>query len=136
MASCSVSSPSDRGSCANLPPITPCGVVVAIAKANSSGITSVIYVIKLDKNECIEGDPFRLCQRNGRYIWPNEILTRERIRFGSVLKYREFGDLFIYNGNTKKRMVGQFILCFGGLIYFPISPASDRSFRRRGELDS
>ena len=85
--------------------IIPCCVVIATAKANSNGQTSVIYAVKLNRSDGIEGDPFRLSNRGGRYIWINDTIHKERIKVGSIVKYREFGDLFIYEGNTKKRMV-------------------------------
>ena len=84
-------------------PVFSCCVIIATTKAHGTGGTSLLYASKLDGEDAIEGDPIRLSTRNGRYIWANEDLTKENIRFGSVVKYRKFGDQYIYSGNTALR---------------------------------
>ena len=71
-------------------------VILATSKANSHGQTSIIYASKLSKDDAIEGNPFRVYNRQGRYIWDNRELMKYRIRVGSVLKYVEFGGIAVY----------------------------------------
>ena len=82
-------------------------VIIAISKAHSSGNTSIIYCCKLNAiGDAIEGHPFRLSKPNFRYIWDNDEVTNEKIQFGSVVKYIEVGQEYLYKGNTKRpRMV-------------------------------
>lgn len=69
--------------------------------------TSVVYACKLDEDESIaEGDPIRLCRPNdGLYMWENKFINKENIVVGAILKYRFFGDRFIYSGNTDKKLM-------------------------------
>ena len=78
-------------------------VISGIAKADSSG--SVIYGMDLSKDQRIEGQPFRLHQENGRYIWPNERIAAEKLKQRSIVKYQVFGDISTYLGGTKRSMV-------------------------------
>ncbi|XP_068755954.1 uncharacterized protein [Montipora capricornis] len=72
--------------------------------ASSQGATSVLYACKLDEDGSIaEGDPIRLFTPNGMYLWENNFINEEKIVVGAILKYRIFGDLFIYSGNTDKK---------------------------------
>ena len=83
-------------------------VIIAVSKAHSSGKTSIIYCCKLnavDGVDTVEGHPFRLSKRDFRYIWDNDEVTEEKIHFGSVVKYVEVGQEYLYMGNTKRRMV-------------------------------
>ena len=81
-------------------------VVIGISKVDCSG--SVIYALKRNNDDSFEGDPFQLHQENGLYLWLNEKIAENRISFGSILRCRrKFGDIFTYDGNTKRRkMVG------------------------------
>ena len=92
---------------------TELGVIVAVSKAHSSGKTSVIHGRKLNSDNsddlCGEGHVFQLSQRNFLYIWENKELSKEKIRFGSVVKYRKVNDTYVYEGNTKfRRQVSSF----------------------------
>ena len=91
-------------------------VIVAVSKAHSSGETSVIYCLKLnavDEVDAVEGHPFRLSKPSFRYIWDNDEVSTEKIQFGSVVKYVEVGQEYLYMGNTERpRMVGS-------IFYFP-----------------
>ena len=78
-------------------------VISGIARADSSG--SVIYGMNLSKDERIEGQPFRLHQENGPYIWPNERIAAEKLRQRSIVKYQVFGDISTYLECTKRSMV-------------------------------
>ncbi|XP_068753746.1 uncharacterized protein [Montipora capricornis] len=79
-------------------------VVVCVSKASSRGETSVLYACKLDEDGSIaEGDPIRLFTPNGMYLWENNFINEEKIVVGAILKYRIFGDRFIYSGNTDKK---------------------------------
>ena len=80
-------------------------VVIGISKVDCSG--SVIYALKRNNDDSFEGDPFQLRQENGCYIWPNEKIAENGISFGSILRCRQFGDIYTYLGSTKRReMVG------------------------------
>ena len=91
-------------------------VIIAVSKAHSSGETSIIYCLKLNavgEVDAVEGHPFRLSKPNFRYIWDNDEVTTEKIQFGSVVKYVEVGQEYLYMGNTKRpRMVGFIFLIF------------------------
>lgn len=84
-------------------------VIITVSKAHSSGRTSIIYCLKLntvDMVDTVEGHPFRLSKPNFQYIWDNDEVTNEKIQFGSVVKYIEVGQDYLYMGNTKRpRMV-------------------------------
>ena len=82
-------------------------VVISISKAHSKGDTSIIHARKIDEGESGEGQPFRLAKRDFRFIWANEEVTAERIRFGSVVKYAQVGDEYLFQGNTKRRQVSR-----------------------------
>lgn len=79
-------------------------VIVAVAKAHS-GDSSVVYGRRLDEDDFSgEGHPFQLEKGDLLYssgIWKNKELTKENIRLGSVVKFREHGDAFVYERNTK-----------------------------------
>ena len=77
-------------------------VVISISKAHSKGDTSIIYGRKIDGDESGEGQPFRLAKRDFRYIWQNKEVTDEKIRFGSVVKYAQVEDEYLFQGNTKR----------------------------------
>lgn len=83
--------------------------IIAVSKAHSSGKTSIIHCCKLnavDEVDTVEGHPFRLSKPDFRYIWDNDEVTKEKIHFGSVVKYIEVGQEYLYMGNTKRpRMV-------------------------------
>ena len=84
----SVSSEVQGGNLADMRPLVPdrC-VVVAISKANA--VTSVIYALQVENDGCIKGQPFPLHQPNEtKYIWQNRTITKEKISFGSVLRYQ------------------------------------------------
>lgn len=80
------------------------GVILTLSKAHSSGETSTLYGRKLSRDDFGgEGHPFQLTQPNSLYIWENKILAEEKIRVGSVVKYRKVGNAFVYQGNTRFR---------------------------------
>ena len=87
--------------------IVPCCVTLCTAKAGSNGSTTVVYASKLNRDGSIEGDPFRLSTPNGLYIWKNDEITSEGIRFGSILECVESSsNKFTFAKNTRVRKVG------------------------------
>ena len=97
-------------------------VIIVVSKAHSSGKTSIIYCLKLDavgEVDTVQGHPFRLSKPDFRCIWDNDELNEEGIQFGSVVKYVEVGEDYLYMGNTKRpRMVSsifQFVLLIAGV---------------------
>ena len=85
------------------------GIIIAVSKAHSSGETSIIYFAKLNAVgdvDTVEDHPFRLSKPNFRYIWDNDEVTGEKIQFGSVVRYVEVGQEYLYIGNANRpRMV-------------------------------
>ena len=80
-------------------------VVISISKASKT--TSVIYALKLNNNDSIEGHPFQLYQTNGvEYFWKNITITEEDISCRSILKCNVSGNNVLYGGNTNKEKVG------------------------------
>ena len=92
---------------AHMRPLVPnrCTCVV-IALSRNSRSTSFIYALQLVNDGCIKGQPFPLHQSKGKVFWPNRTITREKISFGTVLRCQAIGDIFTYQSNTAKRMVG------------------------------
>ena len=86
-------------------------VIIAVSKAHSSGKTSIIYCLKLNAVGIVEGDPFRLSKPNFRYIWDNDEVADEEIQFGSVVKYIEVGQEYLYMENTKRPRKVKFSFC-------------------------
>ena len=88
-------------------------VIIAVARAHSSGSTSIIYGCKLNavgEVDTVDGHPFRLSKPDFRYIWDNDEVNKENIKFGSVVKYVEFGQEYLYIRNTKRpRMVSSIL---------------------------
>ena len=91
---------------------TSLAVVCALAQGSHQGDSSLAYCLPLesvgsDEGLRVAGEPFRLHNRSGRYIWGNEQLRNEGITCGAVVIYQ---NSFFYSGNTEKKMVS-------GLIY-------------------
>ena len=107
-------------------------VIITVSKAHSSGRTSIIYCMKLntvDIVDTVEGHPFRLSKPNFQYIWDNDEVTNEKIQFGSVVKYTEIGQDYLYRGNTKRARKVSFSP--GGVLpsNLPLSHFATRSIR-------
>ena len=91
---------------AHMRPLVPnrCTCVV-IALSRNSRRTSFFYA-QLVNDGCIKGQPLPLHQSNGKGFWPNRTISREKISFRTVLTCQAIGDIFTYQSNTAKRMVG------------------------------
>ncbi|XP_022803961.1 uncharacterized protein LOC111341271 [Stylophora pistillata] len=75
-------------------------VVISIAKTDS-GRNTAIFVREIDKDGLGVGEPFRLATSEFKHLWKNEEVEQEKIRFGSVVKYAQVGDEYLFRGNTK-----------------------------------
>ena len=82
------------------------GVVIAVSKAYDSA-TSFVYAREVDGNEFGGfGKPFQLSRRSNDFSkqeWDNDILTVEKIGLGTILKYEQLGEEYLYTENTKFR---------------------------------
>ena len=82
------------------------GVVIAVSKTNDS-TTSYVYVREVDENEFGGfGKPFQLSIRSNdfsKHDRDNDILTDEEIGLGTILKYEQVGEEYLYTKNTKKQ---------------------------------
>ena len=82
------------------------GVVIAVSKAYDSA-TSFVYAREVDGNEFGgSGKPFQLSRRSNdfsKHEWDNDILTDEKIGLGTILKYEQLGEEYLYTENTKFR---------------------------------
>lgn len=82
------------------------GVVIAVSKAYDSA-TSFVYAREVDGNEFGGfGKPFQLSRRSNdfsKHDWDNDILTDEKIGLGTILKYEQLGEEYLYTENTKFR---------------------------------
>ena len=97
-----------HSNCSNTIKASSC-IVIAIARAGFKGRTSLIYCLNYT-HDGLKGDPFRLHDRKGLYIWQNNAIRLERIRNGSVLKYLKSGSKFLYQENTNE--VEDFLFTF------------------------
>ena len=89
------------------------GVIIAIAKANDKGHTSTVYCMDVavdfqNEEYRVFGKPFRLHNKDGRYIWCNHYLRNERLKVESIVSYTNKNTRFKdirYCKNTKLQMV-------------------------------
>ena len=79
-------------------------LVVALSEAHDCGNTSCVFCLKLRGSIDIHvmGDPFRLLDKEWRYIWKNDTLRDLRIDFGSIIVIDKLSK---FVGNTGKKMV-------------------------------
>ena len=78
-------------------------VVIAIGKGHDSGGTSTVYCLNLSlDNFRLKGNPIRLLDINGKYLWNNDRLRAEDIHVKSIVI---FSKLCTYVENTGKIMV-------------------------------
>ena len=76
-------------------------VVICLAKANDQGHTSLVFCL----SKSGKTGPFRLRNRNGRYIWRNQDLRENRIEVGSVITYKRFYHGRFFTENTGNKVV-------------------------------
>lgn len=88
-------------------------VIISIGKANDKGHTSVVYCLEvigdLQREESLQviGEPFRLHDDYGLYIWCNHKLRKNNLRVGSVigLKHGKRRPEMWFCNNTTVRVV-------------------------------
>ena len=100
-------------------------VVIALGKAHDRGHTSTMYGLKIcvfeDEEEYrVSGNPFRLFDSCGSYIWKNTYIRAEKLEVGSVITLEE--NLCRYLSNTGVKMVS--LMCSISLNF----ETSDHSF--------
>ena len=77
-------------------------VVVEKAKTHPSGNTVIIYGRKINEEGSSVGEAFQLATKDLKGTWEDEEMIAENVQIGSVVKYIEVGDEFLYQGNTKR----------------------------------
>ncbi|PFX12442.1 Ankyrin repeat domain-containing protein 17, partial [Stylophora pistillata] len=76
-------------------------VVVEVAKTHPRG--SIIYGIKInEEGSGVLGEPFQLATKDLKDTWEDEEVKAENVQIGSVFKYVQVGDEFVFQGNTKR----------------------------------
>ena len=78
-----------------------CGVVEK-AKTHPSGDTIIIYGRKINEEGSSVGEAFRLATKDLKGTWEDEEVMAENVQVGSVVKYVQVGDEFLFQGNTKR----------------------------------
>ena len=80
------------------------GVVIAVSKAYDSA-NSFVYAREVDKKEFVGfGKPFQLSSRSNdfsKHVWDNDKLTEENIGVGTILKYEQMGNEYLYAEGTE-----------------------------------
>ena len=77
-------------------------VVVEIAKTHPSGDTIVMYGRKINEGGSSVGETFQLATKDLKDTWENEEMIAENVQIGSVVKYVQAGDEFLFQGSTKR----------------------------------
>ena len=77
-------------------------VVVEKAKTHPSGDTIIIYERKINEEGSGVGEAFRLATKDIKHTWDDEEVIAENVQIGSVVKYVQVGDKFLFQGNTKR----------------------------------
>ena len=81
-------------------------IILCISKASSKGDTSCLYAANMDNYDSItRGNPFRLTNKEGLYLWNNHEISMARLRVGVIAKYRIVGNQCVYVEKTKKLWV-------------------------------
>ncbi|KAL9971085.1 hypothetical protein ACROYT_G023571 [Oculina patagonica] len=110
---------------------------VVISKARGGDDTSLVYGLKIvldfqdEENARVLGNPFRLEDEDGRYIWYNRDSRGDDIEVGSIISYRLHKPFQKrrYVGNTKKKLDTNKILSLlnfkecGGMVFPSITQA-------------
>lgn len=83
-----------------------CAVVITLSKAHDQGHTSCVSCLRLRKADKernhVTGNPFRLFDKCGRYIWKNIDIRNAGIEEGSIIVV-DTEKMFVET--TKERMV-------------------------------
>ena len=77
-------------------------VVVEKAKTHLSGNTIIIYGRKINEEGSSVGEAFQLATKDLKGTWEDEEVVAENVQVGSVVKYVQVGDGFLFQGNTKR----------------------------------
>ena len=77
-------------------------VVVEIAKTHPSGDMIIIYGREINEEGSGMGEAFQLATKDLKDTWENEEMIAENVQIGSVVKYVQVGDEFLFQGNTKR----------------------------------
>ena len=77
-------------------------VVVEIAKTHPSGDMIIIYGREINEEGSGVGEAFQLATKDLKDTWENEEMIAENVQIGSVVKYVQAGDEFLFQGNTKR----------------------------------
>ena len=97
-------------------------VILCISKAGYEGDTSCLYAAKVDDDGSLgRGDPFRLTNNQGRYIWNNNEISMLRIRVGDIVKCHVAGNQYVYDVKTSKRMVSYHLPLELKVVFYPDS---------------
>ena len=78
-----------------------CGVVEK-AKTHPSGDAIIIYERRINEEGSSVGEAFQLATKDLKGTWEDEEVMAENVQVGSVLKYVQVGDEFLFQGNTKR----------------------------------
>lgn len=85
---------------------SPTCVILCTSRAGSIGDSSCLYAANVDGHGSIDkGDPFRLYNKEGRYIWKNKDVIMATLRVGDIVKYRVERNQYVYVEKTGSRMV-------------------------------
>ena len=77
-------------------------VVVEKAKTHPNGDTIIIYGRKINEEGSSLGEVFHLATKDLKDAWEDEEMVAENVEIGSVVKYVQVGDDFLFQGNTKR----------------------------------
>ena len=90
-------------------------VVIALAQGNNEGNSTLVYCMEvLGENEeetrvtSVVGQPFRLSNDAGFYIWKNEQLREEGFTKGTLIYFQKSRS-YIYCGNVRRMLVSKLI---------------------------
>ena len=77
-------------------------VVVEISNTHPGGATSLIYGRKINEEGSGVGEPYQLLTKDLIGTWEDEEVKAENVQVGSIVKYVQVGDEFVFQGNTKR----------------------------------
>lgn len=84
---------------------SPTCVILCTSRAGFDGDTSCLYAANVDNYGSIgKGNPFRLSNREGRYIWKNKDVRMATLRVGDIVKYHVERSQYVYDEKTGTRM--------------------------------
>ena len=93
-------------------------VVVEIAKTHTSGNTTIIYGRRINEEGSGVGEAIQLSTQDLKDTWKDEEMIAENVQIGSVVKYVQVGDEFLFHGNTKRPRWVSRLFCI--IFYFDV----------------